>query len=250
MDASPQDLAKRLRTGLAGRGHEPLWARLRDGIAGAIAEGALGPGMSLPGERLLAAALGVSRMTLRRALDALGEDGLLLRRQGAPTSVARRLEKAISRLAGFSEDMRARGRVPGAAPIARGLRPATSEEAGALGLRAGEPVAWIERVRLADGEPVAVERAVLPRAVLPDPALIGDSLYAALDLLGARPVRGTQRLRAVAARPADAQHLRCAPGAPLLCIERRCVDGAGRPVELTETRYLGQTYDFLTDLAG
>jgi GntR family transcriptional regulator len=105
------------------------------------------------------------------------------------------------------------------------------------------------RVRTADGEPVAVERATLPRSVLPYPDQVGDSLYAALDALGVRPVRGVQRMRAVAARPAEAQLLGCAVGTPLLSVERRCFEAKGSCVEFTETRYLGSAYDFVTDLA-
>lgn len=242
-------LADRLRAGLLRRrGRQPLWTRLRDEIAAAIAEGALRPGMRMPGERLLAAELGVSRMTLRHALDALAEGGLLRRRQGAATEVAPRIEKAVSRLVGFSEDMRARGREPGARLILRAVGWASAAEAAALGLGEEAGVTRIERVRLADGRPVAIERAVLPAAVLPDPAAVEGSLYEALGARGRRPVGGTQRLRAVAASRADARHLGCVPGEPLLAIERRCVDGAGRPVEFTETRYLGGAYDFLTDL--
>lgn len=241
-------LARRLRDRLGREAPGPLWTRLRDELAQAIARGDLRPGMRLPAERQLAPALGVSRMTLRHALDALEEGGHLRRRQGAATEVARRIEKAVSRLAGFSEDMRARGREPGARLIAQAVGRPTPAEATALALPPGAEVARIERVRLADGRPVAVERAALPADALPDPAAVEGSLYAALEARGRRPVGGSQRLRAVPASRADARHLGCAPGEPLLAIERLCVDGAGRPVELTETRYLGEAYDFLTDL--
>lgn len=238
----------RLRRGLASRKGEPIYAALRDEIAQAIQEGAVLAGARLPSERTLAAALDISRVTLRKALDALCEEGLLLRQQGARTVVARRLEKAVSRLTGFSDDMRARGREPGARWLERGTGAPTRAEAAALGLAERSRVVRLVRVRTADGEPVAIERATLPQAVLPDPALVGDSLYAALDRLGLRPVRGVQRMRAVAARPPEARILACEPGTPLFCVERRCFGADGTCVEFTETRYLGTAYDFVTDL--
>jgi GntR family transcriptional regulator len=162
--------------------------------------------------------------------------------------VAQRLEKAVSRLTGFSDDMRARGREPGALWIDRRVSNPSRAEALALNLSGGDRVVRLIRVRTADGEPVAIERATLPQSVLSDPAMVGDSLYSTLDRLGARPVRGTQRMRAVAAPVADAKILRCEPGTPLFCVERRCFGPDGTCIEFTETRYLGTAYDFVTDL--
>jgi GntR family transcriptional regulator len=244
----PSDLEERLRIGLAARSSEPLYVSLREEIEQAIRDRTIHPGSRLPSERSLAEALAISRVTLRKALDALCEEGLLLRQQGARTVVAHRLEKAVSRLTGFSDDMRARGREPGALWIERGLGPASRIEAAALQIPEGAPVAQLVRVRTADGEPVAVERATLPQAILQDAGSVGASLYAALDRLGRRPVRGVQRMRAISARAGDARLLGCETGTALFCVERRCFDAAGACVEFTETRYLGTAYEFVTDL--
>jgi GntR family transcriptional regulator len=241
-------LAERLKSGLAARNGEPLHVSLRYEIARAIHERAVPPGSRLPSERSLAEALSISRVTVRKALDALCDEGLLLRQQGARTVVIHRLEKAVSRLTGFSDDMRARGREPGALWIEKTVCPSNRTEAAALNLPEGAKVVRLLRVRTADGEPVAVERATLPQAILQDHALVGPSLYAALDELGVRPVRGVQKMRAVPARPTEARLLGCDTGTPLFCVERRCFDAKGTCVEFTETHYLGSTYDFVTDL--
>ncbi|WP_421724684.1 GntR family transcriptional regulator [Bauldia sp.] len=227
---------------------DPLYRRIADEISEAIDDGLIKHGQHLPSERTLSKDLSVSRVTLRKALESLFEDGVLLRKQGAKTIVAPRLEKAVSALTGFSEDMRARGREPGARWLFRAVTAPTPKEALMLGIPSNTTVSRLERVRLADDEPVAIERATIPSVVLPDPYLVDTSLYAALEVLGARPMRGMQRMRAVAANNRDAQILKCEPGAPIFCVERRCFAADDRCVEFTETRYLGTAYDFVTDL--
>jgi GntR family transcriptional regulator len=171
-----------------------------------------------------------------------------MRRHGARTEVAQRLEKALSKLTGFSEEIRARGMEPGARWLSRSLGPATPAEAAALGLGPGDPVVRLQRVRLADGQPIAIERAAVPSAILPSADLVEQSLYEALHRLGAAPVRGVQRIRAGGMTRADAQLLDRTPGAPILIVERRCFLEDGRTVEFTETRYTGDSYEFLTEL--
>jgi GntR family transcriptional regulator len=118
----------------------------------------------------------------------------------------------------------------------------------ALGLLGQDAVVRLVRVRTADGLPLAIERAAVPQAILPSGDLVDASLYKALANLGAAPVRGVQRIRAGLMTRIDAELLHSDVGAPLLIIERRCFLKDGRPVEFTETRYNGASYDFLTGL--
>jgi GntR family transcriptional regulator len=241
-------LAEGIRARLAAEPDAPLHARLGAAIRAAIRDGDLRPGARLPGERDLAAGLDVSRVTLRRALEDLSAAGLLQRQHGARSVVMPRLEKAVSRLTGFSDDMRARGRAPGARWLSRAVAtPTPAEVRGARATRSGSYPEARARA-LADGEPVAVERAAIPLEALPDPDLVVDSLYQALEARGLRPVRGTQRMRAEPAREAEARVLGVPVGTPLFCVERRCFAASGLCVEFTETRYLGTAYDFVTDL--
>lgn len=226
----------------------PIYRKLADGMTAALRDHLIDPHGHLPSERVLAEGLDVSRVTLRKAMDDLVSQGLLMRRHGARTEVAQRLEKALSKLTGFSEEIRARGMEPGAVWLSRSLGPATPAEATALGLGPGEPVVRLQRVRLADGQPIAIERAAVPAAILPSGDLVGTSLYEALHRLGATPVRGVQRIRAGGMTRGDAQLLDRSPGAPILIVERRCFLEDGRTVEFTETRYTGDSYEFLTEL--
>ena len=90
----------------------PLYQQLQRGLRDALDKRVLGPDDALPPERDLAEELAVSRITVRKAIDALVDEGLLIRRQGAGTFVCARVEKNFAKLTSFSEDMRARGREP------------------------------------------------------------------------------------------------------------------------------------------
>jgi GntR family transcriptional regulator len=118
----------------------------------------------------------------------------------------------------------------------------------ALHLSPGAEVCRLHRIRMGGGKPMAFERAVVPRRFLPDPALVGASLYAVMEAHGCRPVRALQRLRADVATAELARLLDLVPGAPLLVAERRCFAEDGSAVEFTETTYCGERYDFVAEL--
>ncbi len=226
----------------------PLYQRLATALLDAMKIGNIAGGQVLPSERRLSAELEISRVTVRRALEILARDGRLHRHQGAQTRVVERMQKTLSTVTGFSEELNARGSVPGHRWISRQTVLPSPSEAMALGLSTNDQVVRLVRIRMADGRPLAIERATIPQAILPSGDLVDDSLYATLRALGCGPVRGAQRIRAGLMSPVEAELLEAEPGAPLLIIERRCYLADGRAVEFTETRYNGALYDFLTDL--
>ncbi|WP_366653503.1 GntR family transcriptional regulator [Fodinicurvata sp. EGI_FJ10296] len=238
------------RDGMRGDGG-PLYLRLQSAIARAIGDGRLLPDDALPAERDIARDIGVSRVTVRKAIQALVRDGTLRRRHGSGTFVARtreRVQQPLSRLTSFTEDMISRGLVPTARWLERSVTHAAPEEAMTLGLSPEDRVARLYRLRLANGEPMAIERAVIPARLLPDPETVSASLYEALDRNGARPVRALQRLSAEALDAADADLLGAPDGAAALAIVRISYDGDGRTVEFTRSIYRGDTYDFVAEL--
>ncbi|HXH03613.1 MAG TPA: GntR family transcriptional regulator [Candidatus Competibacteraceae bacterium] len=226
----------------------PLYHQVQQLLRRGVERGLLAPEQAIPAERDLAQGLGVSRVTVRKALDGLVEDGLLSRRQGAGTFVSPRVEQPLSYLTSFSEDMSARGIQAGAVWLERTLSIPSPEEAMALNLSPGEEVVRLHRLRTADGKPMALELATVPRALLPSPELVGQSLYQALARLGYRPVRALQRLRAESLSPEQARLLHVSAGAPALYIERRSFLADGRPVEFTRSHYRGDAYDFVAEL--
>lgn len=227
---------------------ELLYRTLAETIGDQVGTGALPPGTRLPSERVLSRELGIARGTIRQAIDDLVARGLLERKQGSGTMVAMRIEKSLTQLSGFSEEMGKRGMVPGAIWLERAKTLPSVAEAAALAIPETAPVLRLRRLRTADGAPIAIERTVVPARFLPDPGLVGESLYAALRARDAAPMRGWQRIRADIMSEAEARLMAAAPGAPMLVIERRCVLADGTPVEFTETRYHGAFYDFSTEL--
>jgi len=226
----------------------PLYQRLSAALLDAMTVGSIAGGQTLPSERRLSVELQISRVTVRRALELLSREGRLKRQQGAQTRVVERVQKTLSTVTGFSEELAARGSVPGHRWVSRQTVLPTPTEAMSLGLSTTDLVVRLVRIRTADGRPLAIERATVPQSILPSGGLVDDSLYAALRALGCGPVQGTQRIRAGLMSPVEAEFLEAEPGAPLLIIERRCSLADGRVVEFTETRYNGALYDFLTDI--
>lgn len=226
----------------------PLYQRVSGALAEAVNLRILGDKGVLPSERTLARRLNVSRVTVRRALDDLAASGLLKRRQGARSSVSPRVEKTLSTMTGFSEELRARGTKPGQRWLLRQVALPTPNESMALGLSTMDRVVRLVRIRFADDLPIAIERATVPQEFLATHELVKDSLYEALRSAGFAPARGVQRIRAGVMTHAEADALESDVGQPLLIIERRCFLADGRSVEFTETRYHGERYDFVSDL--
>jgi GntR family transcriptional regulator len=235
---------------LAGDDPTPRYLRLAGALARLIETEVFLPGDAVPSERDLAQLTGYARVTVRNAIDELIRSGTLSRRHGSGTFVASRIEQPLSVLASFSADIESRGGRPGSIWLSRELARPKPQESMALGLGATDSVIRLTRVRTADGEPLAIECAVVPAAILPSPDLIDTSLYAALATQGAVPAHGVQRIHAGLATLEEARHLGIPPGSALLRIERRAFLGNGKPVEFTVSAYRGDRYDFVATLRG
>jgi len=211
--------------------HGPLGERLRNALTAVLDSGGIAAGGSLPSEREMAEALNVSRSTLRQGLKELAQLGIVTTRPGAGTVVVGRIPKALSRLSGFSEDMRLRGLEPGPLPL-------------------GSPILTLVRLRLAGGEPIAYERAVMPvEAVGADYDGTG-SLYDRMDARNARPQRVLQSLQATEADAALAAHLGIRPGAAVLEITQLGYGANGNVVEDAISWYRGDRYKYVGEIRG
>jgi GntR family transcriptional regulator len=224
--------------------------RVRDELVAMLAT--MAPGQPLPAERELARELGVARMTLRKALDALVAESLLLRRQGsgtfvAPPKVAQRLTATS-----FSQDMRSRGMRPGSRTLIAMNRPAGMAVGACLAIEPTAPILQVRRLRLADDIPMAIEELHVPCDLVPGLTgtdLIDHSFY---DLLSRRYgltlSGGTQTVEATLASAHDAAELGVPVGAPSFLFERTTRVSGGRVIEFVRSVYRGDRYRIVVDI--
>ena len=207
----------------------------------------LRPGDRLPSDATLSAEFGVSRMTARNAFARLADEGLIHRDPGRGSFVAEPpAHRRTNSLMSFTTEMRRRGRVPSSCVLGCAARRATDEEAAALHLTdERREIVVIRRIRLADGEPVALETAVVPEpyaVVLASADLASGSMHEALARAALVPTRGHGTVCSEPATDEDATRLGVRRGEPLLVERRLIVDQHGRPMEWTESRYPGTRY--------
>jgi GntR family transcriptional regulator len=228
---------------------QPLYQQLQRSLRDAIEKGVIAPDDALPPERDLAEMLGVSRITVRKAIDELVEDGLLVRKQGSGTYVSNRVEKNFAKLTSFSEDMRARGREPRSVWLNRATGTVTPEESLTLRSSPGTPVFRFHRIRYADDAPMAIEYATVIATCLTSLESVESSLYEALERTGNRPVRALQRLRAVLLTAEQAKLLKAQEYDAGLLVARVGYLKDGRAVEYSQSYYRGDIYDFVAELS-
>lgn len=231
----------------------PAHRQIEQRLAARIGSGELPDGSRLPGERALAEALGVSRMTVRQALASLAARGLITRGVGRGTFVCPpRLAHDLTRVAGFSEQVRRAGLEPGAdvRAVARAAAPPPAV-AAALALSPSERAIRIQRVRTGGGIPLALEDSWLPADRFPglEALDLTGSIYALMrDAYGLGPVRATEALEPAVAAAAEASVLGVRRGAPLMRIERTAYAAADIPVEHARDLHRGEHARFLVDV--
>lgn len=218
-----------------GPGFRPLWLRVKARLVRRLIDGEWQPGQLIPSEAGLARDLGASQGTVRKALDAMAAEHLLVRRQGRGTFVAAPEESRILfQFFRLYPDSGART-FPEAHGVTLTAGTASNVEAEALDLAPGAPVWRIGRTRSFGAEPLLVETIALPAARFPgfegvDP--VPNNLYRLYSERWGITIGGaTERLKAVAAGPAEALALGCGPGTPLLAVSRKARDLEGRPAE-------------------
>jgi GntR family transcriptional regulator len=229
--------------------YQPQYRRIEQALRERIST--LAPGARLPSDAELCAEFVVSRMTARNAMQRLAEDGLISREPGRGSFVAQPpAHRRANRLMTFSREMLRAGRVPSSRMLTRVIRPSSIAEAASLEIPLRQPVVHIRRLRQADGEPIALESAVLVGSCA-DAVMTADlahgSLHETLSRAGIVLRRGTSTIAAAAATAEDARLLEIRAGDPLLVERRVIVDGHGRRIEATESRYPADRYGLVVD---
>jgi len=226
----------------------PLYMQLAQSLATAIRDGVFHADEALPSERVLAEQLELSRVTARKAIDRLVEQGLIIRKRGSGNYIAPKLEQPLTRLTSFSEELHQRGYTPSSKWLERIITAAVPDEQLSLGLSPGAKVARLERLRLADDVVMAYEVSVLPEHVLPKPEAVKGSLYEYLTGLQRAPVRALQHIRALNAPTRLAEQLGVPLGQAVLFITRIGYLDSGQAVELTHSYCRSDYYDFVAEM--
>lgn len=224
----------------------PLYHQLSEQLTAAIESGALKPGDPFENELALAERLELSRPTVRRAIAEMVSRGLLVRRRGIGTTVANEVIHRRNELTSLFDDLKSAGRVPRTELLT--LEPGHHNEtvARALALPAEAPLVRIERLRLADDEPLAVLRNWLPPEYsdVTENDLATGGMYAWLRTKGARPAVAHQTIGARRPHVEESRLLNVSRSAPLLTMTRMAYDAAGKPLEYGDHCYRADLYAF------
>jgi len=230
---------------------QPLYHRVYRQIAKEIESGALQPGDRLPSERWLCDELGVSRATVRRAIEELAGDGLVEGRGRGSFVTGDALVEPPNTLMSLSELGRSRGLEASSRVLAAEVRPATIDEAEAFGIAPGAGLFELQRLRMLDGLPISIDHNRVPLRVVPDAAGLDfttDSLYDALERAGHPPARADYELEARGADEQEAELLGLAADAPVLFATTVAIGDDGRVLDLGRTVYRADRYRFQATL--
>jgi DNA-binding GntR family transcriptional regulator len=231
----------------------PLYFQVSRQIEAAIERGDLEPGDRLENEVGLADRWGLSRPTMRRAIEELVDKGLLVRRRGIGTQVVHGRVKRKIELTSLFDDLSRSGQQPATDVLAHETVPADALVADRLGVPLGTEVVHLERLRSSAGEPLAVMRNWLPTELagsFSTEQLRNRGLYELIRATGVHLRVASQRIGARGASTAEAKLLRVRRGAPLLTMERTTYDGSGRAVELGSHAYQAETYSIEMTVVG
>ncbi|WP_214102801.1 GntR family transcriptional regulator [Acrocarpospora catenulata] len=236
--------ATRLEIDLDRSSPVPLYFQVAEQISEAIRNGELAPGSRLDNEILLADRLGLSRPTIRQAIQYLVDKGLLVRKRGVGTQVVHGQVKRSVELTSLYDDLRRAGQNPATRVLSIGTVAADETVSAVLAVPVGAEVLHVERLRFAAGEPLALLRNWLPLGLAPLTAddLTERGLYELLRAAGVRMRVANQRIGARAAAPAEARLLSERRGAPLLTMVRTTYDDQGRAVEHGSHSYRASHY--------
>lgn len=234
---------------------EPLWIQVINLINHEIATGVLKPGSRLPPERELCQQLSISRVTLRKALSQLVEDGVLSASHGRGWYVAQAPAPGKdfpNNLESFSETAHRMGLAASSTVLRAETKAATLDEAEELGVAPGTPLFHLERVRLLDDVPIAVDVTRLPASIAPSLEAVDfatASFYEALADAGIEPFRADATIEAREAKGAVAEHLGLELGKPVLVMRQVAVDQSERPLFVSTITYAGERYRLRTHFA-
>jgi len=232
----------------------PYYFQLEEILREKIESGKWAPGQQIPSESELCEILGISRTVVRQALNELVNEGLLYRRKGKGTFVARLkiAESLVQNLTGFYEDTVAKGLMPITQVLEQKLIPASKKVAAMMNLKEGDQVIKIDRLRSVGNEPILIVTTFLPYEICPallEEDLTNQSLYGVLEgRYKLEIARGRRTLEAISASDEDAKLLGVEEGDPIILLKSVSYLENGEPIEYFEAKHRGDRSRFEVEL--
>lgn len=226
----------------------PIYLQLREVIRNKIEDGEYLPGTAIPSENNLANTYGINRMTVRNAIDALVNEGLLKRVKGKGVYVVgNKVERDLETLGGFTQTMREKNTHPSTKILIKALRKAEGKYSLAFNIKPEDEIYYIKRICSADGEPISLEEIFIPKYVVPkleDIDLSVFSLYEVYDFYGIKLTRAWQDLDLIKLEPKDARMLGIDKDLSVMLFECTSYDDKGRIIEFARNYTRGDKCNF------
>ena len=240
-------LFSRLTFTLADNSRTPLYKRFATAIKDAVRDGVLVHEEILPSERDFSQSLNISRITVRKAMDALEKEGVVLRSRGYGTQICTQFEYSLKEPKGLSQQAVLRGKKPDTVWINKSKIQCDAEIAEKLGLNKGSEVYLLKRIRYVDQQPVSVEESWVPARYITNADEIGISLYDYFHQQQILPVKSQSRVSARMPDEALQQQIALPDNVPVLVIKQLALDAQGNPLEYSISYCRSDMYVFIAE---
>ncbi|MCG5045073.1 GntR family transcriptional regulator [Enterobacteriaceae bacterium 155047] len=247
MEQAHTQLIMQLNERISAADNTPLYLKFAETIKNAVRNGMLGHGNILPGERDLSQLTGVSRITVRKAMQALEEQGVVTRSRGYGTQINNIFEYSLKEARGFSQQVVLRGKKPDTLWVNKRVVKCPDEVAGELAIAPQSDVFLLKRIRYVDDDAVSIEESWVPVGLIPDPDAIGISLYDYFRSQNIFPQRTRSR---VSARMPDSEfqnHINMDDKIPVLVIKQVALDQQHRTIEYSISYCRSDLYVFVCE---
>lgn len=247
MEQAHTRLIAQLNERIAAADNMPLYLRFAETVKNAVRSGMLQHGNILPGERDLSQLTGVSRITVRKAMQTLENEGVVTRARGYGTQIVNIFEYSLKEARGFSQQVVLRGKKPDTLWVNKRVVPCPEEVAGELNVAANSDVFLLKRIRYVDDDAVSIEESWVPVQLIDDADAIGVSLY---DYFRQRNIFPERTRSRVSARMPDAefqQHIQMDDKIPVLVIKQVALDQQHRPIEYSISYCRSDLYVFVCE---
>lgn len=247
MEQAHTQLVEQLLQRFSSPDNTPLYMKFAETVKSAVRSGLLPQGNILPGERDLSQLTGVSRITIRKAMQTLEEEGVVTRSRGYGTQINNTLEYSLKEARGFSQQMTLRGKKPDTLWINKCVVKCTGEVAERLAIPEGSDVFLLKRIRYMDSDAVSIEESYVPVALIVDADDIGISLY---DYFRSQNIIPQHTHSRVSAKMPDSDfqtHIKLETTVPVLVIKQIALDQQNRPIEYSISHCRSDLYVFVCE---